>query len=69
MFKPYTRYLVLLFMAGFMWGYVTKTIVASKLYIGWDDIQIIESQKFDIIDLDNLKTTPVDLSKDEKEIK
>jgi len=69
MLKPYTRYLMIIFMAGFMWGYVAKNIVASKFYIGWDDTQIIENKKFDTINLNNLKVTPIDLSKDEIEAK
>ncbi len=64
MFKPYNRYLMILFMAGFMWGYVAKSFVITKIYVGYKDPQILEQKKFDIINLDDLKTTPVDLSKE-----
>ena len=49
-------------MAGFMWGYVAKSFIITKLYVGYKDPQILEQKKFDIIDLDNLKITPTDLS-------
>ena len=56
MLTPYRRHLILLFVVGFTWGYVVKSIVGTYRYIGWDDPQIITPYKK--INLNTLSPTP-----------
>jgi|GEM_PF-5343974 len=38
------RYFLILFVAGFAWGYVGKTFISTAFYIGHDDPQVIEER-------------------------